>query len=269
MIKQEALTNLCQLLQELYSTRYDANRVAEEAGLNLTSIATSDKLVNYWWNILVEAHKRNRVSALVKSAAFEWDERTAEIKAAFQSYETAADSSDAIEQIGAVAASSTTISTGGGAYIGGGMNLSDGDFVGRDKIVHGDEVKGDKVGGDKITVGNISGGTGIAIGRGAQANVNQGVAAADLAAIFAPLVQVIQSAPADKRGEVTQKVEELKQEAAKGDKADDRRMAKIIDGLADLVPSAVSAVVGIFATPLLSGLAGNATQYILDKIQGE
>ena len=33
----------------------------------------------------------------------------------------------------------------------------DGDFVGRDKNVQGDEVGGDKIGGNKITVGNITG----------------------------------------------------------------------------------------------------------------
>ncbi|MCB8922545.1 MAG: hypothetical protein H6662_13245 [Ardenticatenaceae bacterium] len=40
-----------------------------------------------------------------------------------------------------------------------------GDFVG------GDKVEGDKVTGDKITVGNISGSSGVAIGRGAAATV--------------------------------------------------------------------------------------------------
>ena len=40
------------------------------------------------------------------------------------------------------------IHTGGGAYIGGGVQITGGDFVGRDKIVHGHEVRGDKVEGD-------------------------------------------------------------------------------------------------------------------------
>lgn len=269
MTKKEALAALRQLLQELYSTHDDADRIADEAGLNLSNIAASDKLVNYWWNILVEAHKRRKVSALVKSAAFEWDERAAEIKAAFQTYESAVDGSEPIEPIGTVVGSNTTINTGGGAYIGGGVRVDGGNFIGRDKITYGDEVKGDKVGGDKITVGDISGGTSIAIGRGAQSNVNQGVTSADFAAIFAPLTQVIQSAPADKRDEATLKVKELQQEIAKGNNADDKRIAKLIDSLADLVPNAVSAVVGIFATPLLSGLAGNATQFVLEKIQGK
>ena len=50
-----------------------------------------------------------------------------------------------------------TINTDGGAYIGGNVSVG-GEFVGRDKIVHGDEVKGDKIGGDKIQ-GNVTIGT--------------------------------------------------------------------------------------------------------------
>ena len=46
-----------------------------------------------------------------------------------------------------------------------------GDLVGRDKV-GGDKVGGDKVGGDKITVGDVSGSTGFAFGRGATATVN-------------------------------------------------------------------------------------------------
>jgi hypothetical protein len=58
------------------------------------------------------------------------------------------------------------VNTQGGAYIGGGVNTSGGDFVGRDKTTQGDEV-----GGDKISVGNITGSQGIAIGRNARARV--------------------------------------------------------------------------------------------------
>lgn len=60
--------------------------------------------------------------------------------------------------------------------IGNNINTSGGDYVGGNKNIHGDEIHGDKiggdkVGGDKISVGNISGGSGIAIGSGASANV--------------------------------------------------------------------------------------------------
>ncbi|MBN1146202.1 MAG: zinc ribbon domain-containing protein [Anaerolineales bacterium] len=72
------------------------------------------------------------------------------------------------------------IHTQGGAFVAGQVNTAGGDFIGRDKRVYGDEVHGDKVLGDKVSGDKISGdrydvkmsgGTGIAIGRGAQAYV--------------------------------------------------------------------------------------------------
>lgn len=41
------------------------------------------------------------------------------------------------------------VATGGGAYVPGKVTITGGDFVGRDKIVHGDAVKGDKIVGDR------------------------------------------------------------------------------------------------------------------------
>jgi hypothetical protein len=166
------------------------------------------------------------------------------------------------------------IDTGGGAYIGGSVNTGGGDFVGRDKTVHGDEVHGDKVmgdkvGGDKITVGDISGSTGVAIGRGAQATVTTGVSGQDLERLFLPVMEAVRQAPQEKQAQATQIAEDLKAEVAKGKSADDSQVAKLVDGLADLVPGAVSAVVSAFATPILGGIAGPVTRFVLDKIQGK
>lgn len=71
-------------------------------------------------------------------------------------------------------AADRSINTGGGAYIAGNVKVEGGgDFVGRDQNIYRDEVKGNKiVGGDEITVGDISGSTGVAIGRDAQATIN-------------------------------------------------------------------------------------------------
>jgi uncharacterized caspase-like protein len=165
----------------------------------------------------------------------------------------------------------TQVNTGGGAYVGGNVSVGR-DFVGRDKIVHGDEVHGDKVmgnkvGGDKITAGDISG-TGIAIGRGAQAHVKQGINGAELERLFAPLVSLVQEQPPDKRGQAEQKVEQLKEEVAKGKSRDDSRMGRLIQGLVDLVPGAVGTVVSMFATPILGGLAGPVTKFVLDGLKG-
>jgi hypothetical protein len=149
------------------------------------------------------------------------------------------------------------VDTSGGAYVGGSMSVG-GDFVGRDRIVDGDQ----------ITTGYISG-TGIAVGRDTKVTVIQGLSGADLDKIFAPLMAAIQAAPLDKQAQATQKANDLKHEAAKGKDADDSRMGKLIDSLVGLVPGAVSAIVSSFASPILGGIAGPVTKFVLDKIQSK
>jgi hypothetical protein len=87
--------------------------------------------------------------------------------------------------------------------------------------------------------------------------------------VFQPVAESIRSNSGANEAAALQKLDELKTEAAKGKDAKDNVMAKVIEGLAGLVPGAVSAVVGAFATPLLGGIAGPATKYVLDKIQGK
>jgi len=61
-------------------------------------------------------------------------------------------------------------------------------------------------------------------------------------------------------------VEELKAEAAKGDKADDDKMADLVGDLGALVPGAVEALVGLFTGSPLAKLAGAATKYALRRL---
>lgn len=143
-----------------------------------------------------------------------------------------------------------------------------GDYVGGNMTVHGDVVHGDKVGGDKTTVGDITSSV-VALGRGARASQQQGVSAAELERLFQPLLAAIHTAPAAQQAPAAAQVETLKQELAKGDQADDGRLGQLIDGLVGLVPGAVGAVVSIFASPILAGVAGPVTKYVLDKIQGQ
>jgi hypothetical protein len=84
-----------------------------------------------------------------------------------------------------------------------------------------------------------------------------------------PLVTAINAAPEDKRNKALSDVETLKQEAAKGEKRDDGVVAKLVEGIVDLIPGATSAVVSAFATPILGGIAGPVTQYVLGKITGK
>jgi hypothetical protein len=124
----------------------------------------------------------------------------------------------------------TQLNTGGGAYVGGSVHAGR-DFVGRDKIT-------------------------------------QGISPGDLAPLFAPLLTAVaQQAPADRQAAAVQQVEELKAEVAKGEQADDSKLGKIVDGLVALVPGAVGAVVSLFATPILSGIAGPVTKFVLDKLK--
>jgi len=124
----------------------------------------------------------------------------------------------------------TQIDTGGGAYVGGNVTAG-GDVVGRDQVTHG-------------------------------------LSPADLGPLFAGLlVLVAREAPAHRQAEAAQRVQELEAEVAKGPQADDGRLAKIVDGLATLVPGAVGAVVSLFATPILAGIAGPVTKFVLEQLK--
>jgi len=94
-----------------------------------------------------------------------------------------------------------------------------------------------------------------------------GIDPAALERLFAPVMAAVAALPAGERAEATVRVQELKEEAAKGEKADDGRLARLIDGLVGLVPAAVGAVVSAFASPILGGIVGPATQFVLDRIQ--
>jgi hypothetical protein len=123
----------------------------------------------------------------------------------------------------------------------GGVNISglvgsSGDITGRDKVV--------KVGGVPTAV------------------------PASLDSALASIIEVIKMAPADKRAEAEKKIDGLKHEIAKGKDANDTTVAKLIDGLVGLIPAAATAVVSAFATPILAGLAGPVTKFVLDKLRG-
>jgi hypothetical protein len=92
---------------------------------------------------------------------------------------------------------------------------------------------------------------------------------AEVAALFGQLTAaVVQYAPSEKRAAAVEEVQKLQTEVAKGKQADDNKIARIVDGLAGMVPGAIGAVVSMFTNPLLNGIAGNATKFVLDKLQG-
>ncbi len=109
--------------------------------------------------------------------------------------------------------------------------------------------------GGNVTVG------GDIVGRDKIVNM---IPAAQIDQAFRPLDEAVAHVP-----EVKQKVQDLKAEAAKGKDANDSLLANMIEGVVALVPGAVTAVVGAFGGPILAGVAGPATKYVLGKFQGK
>lgn len=95
------------------------------------------------------------------------------------------------------------------------------------------------------------------------------VSAGALEAALRPLSASVEAAPAENRAEAAAQLAALKDEVAKGKDADDGVVAKLVDGFVSLVPAAASAVVSVFATPILGAVAGPVTKFVLDRIQSK
>jgi hypothetical protein len=146
------------------------------------------------------------------------------------------------------------------------------------QVVHGPQANvageahidhvGDKVEGDRITVGNISGSSGVAIGRGAQATVTtttvtDGGGDPSSGDVFAPLRALAASDAPD----MAAKVVELQAQAARGAAADDAVIAGLIQDLADADPVLKAAVTALFARPELAAAAGGGvTKFVLSRL---
>jgi hypothetical protein len=124
--------------------------------------------------------------------------------------------------------------------------------------------KGDQSGGVNIQGGTVNTGGGDITGRD---KIIKPEIPHDLEEILRPLIEAISASPQEKRTEAFAKLDELKKEAAKGEERDDSVVAKLIDGLVALVPGAASAVVSAFGTPILGGIVGPVTKFVLEKIQ--
>jgi len=91
---------------------------------------------------------------------------------------------------------------------------------------------------------------------------------AELEKALHPVSEVIDALPPATQAEAGAKPVALKEEAAKGSQANDSVVAKLVKGLVGLAPGAVSAVVSAFATPVLGAVAGPATKFVFDELQG-
>jgi hypothetical protein len=128
------------------------------------------------------------------------------------------------------------------------------------------EKRGQGQSGGVNISGNVGSVSGDIVGRDKIVGVPSPAA---LDSALRPLAEAIGTAPPDVRSQAEAKLSALKEEAAKGKDANDGVIAKIVDGLVELVPAAASAVVSAFATPILGGVAGPVTGFVLDKLQSK
>ena len=155
----------------------------------------------------------------------------------------------------------TTLNTGGGAYIRGNVRVDKGDFIGRDQITYGDAVRG-----DKITTGNLTGNTGVAIGSHARNTTTVTTGGAQVDQIFSALLALAQVAPPAQRPAIQSAVQAIQHEAAQGAQANDQHLARQIDQLATLLPGAAPILTFTFNQPALAPALGPVTRYVLGKL---
>ncbi|MFV9507426.1 MAG: caspase family protein [Oscillochloridaceae bacterium umkhey_bin13] len=125
---------------------------------------------------------------------------------------------------------------------------------GRDTIQAGGnvtQVGGNYVGGDEINVGDVSG-TGIAIGRNAQAHVQQGGDQEAFARAFAQIYAAIKARPEDPdidKEEVTNTVKSIQQEAQKGEQANENKLTRWLRNLAGMAEDIFDVTVAALTGP--------------------
>jgi hypothetical protein len=149
-----------------------------------------------------------------------------------------------------LAPSGTTVTT----VQSGGINMGVNNRFGTvGDIVGGDKVAGDKVAGDKINVGNITGSSGVAIGRGSHASVSTGLSGSDVTQLFQAIYAQIQRRSEDasvSKDEIHEKVEKIEQEANAGAQANEGRLGRWLRELAGMAPDIFDVTVACLTNPL-------------------
>jgi hypothetical protein len=119
-----------------------------------------------------------------------------------------------------------------------------------------------------MNTGTMTTGGGHVVGRNMTITTTKSTQS-EIAIAFRPLAEMVKEAPPALRPAAEATLASLKNEAEKseqGEKPDDTVIAGLLKGLAGLVPSAVSAIVSAFGTPILGALAGPATQLALKEL---
>ncbi len=118
-------------------------------------------------------------------------------------------------------------------------------------VVHGDKIGGDKVAGDKISVGNLTGSSGIAIGRGASAYVNTGgESGSKIGRAFQAIYTQIRGSQLSERRKdlVIQQAQQIEAEALRGELADASFIQDLLASLQRIAPDVCGAVAQTLAS---------------------
>lgn len=142
----------------------------------------------------------------------------------------------------------TAINTGGGAYIGGDMTVSGGDFVGRDKI---------HITGDGNVVGDHSSATVIK---------RTGMAGDEVATLFDHALALARRKPPEVREDLETAVETAQEETRKGDAADKSLLNKALDVLLDKGPDVLELVLDAILNP--AAAAGKGARMLAKQARG-
>jgi len=154
-----------------------------------------------------------------------------------------------------------------GGNVGGSIITGDKNTVTQ---VGGDFVQGDKVSGDKISVGDITDSTGVAIGPNAQAQVQQGVSGAELAALFQAVYQKVEARPADpdvEKEEIVAQVQQIEAEVTAQEQPNEKKLERWLRNLANMAPDIVDVMAASLAGPVAAGAA--IFKKIVDKVKNE
>jgi hypothetical protein len=144
----------------------------------------------------------------------------------------------------------------------------EGGYTGRDRVERraiidggsnnqfGDLTFGDIAGGnifkDNISVGDITGSSGVAIGRGASARVSTGGGGNQLAAAFASIYQRLAANPENSavKAIVTEQVQAVEAETAKGELADAVRIEGALTVIGRMMPAILEATISALLNPV-------------------
>ena len=124
-----------------------------------------------------------------------------------------------------------------------GVNLSN---IKRSSI----DINGDIVGGDKINAGDISG-TGINVGSGDQ-TIHTGPSETEIANLFKPIYQQIESRPEDSdldKEEMVETVKKIEHEVIKGKEANQNKLQRWLQTLGQMAPDILEVVTATLLNP--------------------